>query len=72
MANSVYRRCGCRGQDGKQYGASCPQLKSDAKHGLWAYLLSYGSEPDPSQPGRRRRRQFRKGGYRTKGELRRH
>ena len=36
--------------------------------GLWAYLLSYGSEPNPSQPGRRRRRQFRKGGYRTKGE----
>lgn len=61
MANSVYRRCGCRGENGKQLGAKCPQL-SDPKHGLWAYFLSYGSEPDPNQPGKRRRRQFRRGG----------
>jgi integrase len=65
----VYRRCGCRDEKtGRQLGGSCPELKSDPKHGLWAYYLSGGTEADPNQPGRRRRRQFRKGGFKTKGE----
>ena len=68
MSNSVYRRCGCRGADGKQLGNKCPKLKSDPKHGTWAYLLSYRSEPDPKNPGKRRRRQPRKAGFKTKGE----
>jgi integrase len=67
MSNSVYRRCGCRDQDGKQYSAKrpCPQL-ANPKHGTWGYLLSYGSEPDPNRPGKRRRRQFRKMGFPSK------
>lgn len=68
MSKSVYRRCGCRGKDGKQLGGSCPELKSDPRHGLWAYYLSGGTETDPNQPGRQRRRQFRKGGFKTKGD----
>ena len=62
----MYRRCGCRGKDGKQLGAHCTELKADAKHGSWAYLLSYKSEPDPKRPGKTRRRQFRKAGFKTK------
>jgi integrase len=61
VSNSVFRRCGCRGQDGKQLGASCPQLKSDPKHGSWAYHLSHGSDPRTGQ-----RRQHRKAGFKTK------
>jgi integrase len=61
MSNSVYRRCGCRGQDGKQLGAVCPELKSDSRHGSWAYTLSHGSDPRT-----RKRRQFRKAGFATK------
>jgi integrase len=68
VSNSVYRGCGCRDQDGKQYGARCSLLKTNARHGTWAYLLSHGTEPDPKKPGKRRRRQFRKAGFKTKGE----
>jgi integrase len=60
MSNSVYRRCGCRDQDGKQYGASCPQL-ADPRHGSWGYYLSHGSDPRTGK-----RRQFRKAGYASK------
>src|SRR4051812_43352115 len=66
MSSSGHRRGGCRGANGKQHGASCTQL-ADPKHGSWSYLLSYGSEPDTKRPGKRRRRQFRKMGFTTKG-----
>jgi integrase len=35
---------------------------------LWSYYLSGGTETDPNQPDRQRRKQFRKGGFKTKGE----
>jgi integrase len=69
MSAPVYRRCGCRGADGKQYSAEnpCPRM-ADPRHGSWWYYLSHGTEADPQRPGKRRRRQLRKGGFRTKRE----
>jgi integrase len=63
MTNPVYRRCGCRDANGKQLGAACPELKSDSRHGSWAYALSHGSDPRTGK-----RRQFRKAGFATKRE----
>jgi integrase len=40
----VSRRCGCRDESGKQYGASCPKLKS-YRHGTWGFRLSAGFDP---------------------------
>jgi hypothetical protein len=61
VSNQVYRRCGCRDDSGKQLGQKCPQLKSDPKHGSWAYYLSHGSDPRTGQ-----RVQLRKAGFKTK------
>jgi integrase len=61
MSNSVYRRCGCRDEHGKQLGKNCPKLKTDPKHGTWAFYLSAGSDPKTGQ-----RRQYRKAGFKTK------
>jgi len=62
MSQHLTRRCGCRDESGRQLGKSCPKIKSDPKHGTWGYYLSHGSDPRTKQ-----RRQFRKGGYATKG-----
>lgn len=40
----VTRRCGCRDENGKQYGAACPKLKS-YRHGTWGFRLSAGFNP---------------------------
>ncbi len=40
----VSRRCGCRDENGKQYGKSCPKMKSP-RHGTWGYRLSAGTDP---------------------------
>lgn len=45
----ISRRCGCRDEAGKQYGAKCPKLKS-YRHGTWGFRLSAGTDED----GRRR------------------
>ena len=65
MSQHLYRRCGRRDENGRQYGKNCPKLKSDAKHGSWGYYLSHGSEPETGQ-----RRQFRKAGFDTKAAAR--
>ncbi|MGF6824010.1 integrase [Microbacterium sp. ZKA21] len=46
----IMRRCGCRDENGKQYGARCPKLKN-SRHGTWSYRLSAGFDP---KTGRRR------------------
>jgi hypothetical protein len=61
MSQQLYRRCGCRDENGKQLGTHRPKLKSDPKHGTWGYYLSHGSDPKTHQ-----RRQFRKAGYKTR------
>lgn len=40
----VSRRCGCRDENGKQYGRSCPKMKNP-RHGTWGYRLSAGTDP---------------------------
>lgn len=40
----VFRRCGCRDEDGRQYGARCPRL-ADPKHGSWGFRVSNGFDP---------------------------
>ncbi|QLH20695.1 tyrosine recombinase XerC [Streptomyces sp. Rer75] len=45
----LYRRCGCRRPDGRQYGASCPQLNDGSRHGSWAFAVDL-----PSADGKRR------------------
>lgn len=65
MANDIYRRCGCRDASGKQYGAKCPQLASDPKHGTWGYYVAAGIDPKTGK-----RLQYRKAGFRTEREAR--
>jgi len=45
----VSRRCGCRDENGKQYGARCPKLKN-YRHGTWGFRVSAGTD----ETGRRR------------------
>jgi integrase len=54
----VYRRCACRSV-GKQLGAHCPQLASDARHGTWTFAVDL-----PSLTGKRTT--MRRGGYFTR------
>lgn len=54
----VYRRCGCRGHDGRQLGAHCPTLAADPDHGTWTFSLDLPSRDN-------RRNNIRRGGYPT-------
>ena len=60
----VYRRCSCRGDDGRQLGARCPLPISDRKHGSWTFAVDVPSVNS-------RRRTMRRGGYPTKGAAQR-
>ena len=62
---SVYRRCGCLDADGKQYGAKCPKLATDPKHGTWAYQFNAGTELN-GKTGKPKRRQIADGGFPTR------
>lgn len=55
----VYRRCACRGKDGKQLGKRCPTLAEDSKHGTWAFAVDL-----PTVDGRRKT--MRRSGFDTK------
>ncbi|MCP2323456.1 integrase [Hamadaea flava] len=59
----VYRRCGCRGEDGKQLGFSCPGLEH-VSHGRWYFAVQVDGVD-----GRRTR--IRKGGFATEPDARR-
>jgi integrase len=54
----VYRRCACR-HAGKQLGARCPELTSNARHGTWTFAVD-----TPSLTGKRAT--LRRGGYPTR------
>ena len=54
----VYRRCACR-HAGKQLGAHCPELTSNARHGTWTFAVDL-----PSLTGKRAT--MRRGGYPTR------
>ncbi|MEW2424875.1 tyrosine-type recombinase/integrase [Streptomyces nigra] len=60
-AGSIYRRCECRGSDGKLLGNACPQLKKKA-HGS----VGVRQELPPDAEGGRRT--FRRTGYKTVAE----
>jgi integrase len=60
-AGSIYRRCECRGEDGRLLGNSCPQLKKKS-HGA----VGLRQELPPDAAGRRRT--FRRTGYKTVAE----
>jgi integrase len=71
--SDIYRRCGCRDENGKQWGAlphkptalqaerACPKLVEDAKHGAWGFYLAAGIDPRTGK-----RRQIRQAGFTTK------
>ncbi|GAB3621787.1 site-specific integrase [Glutamicibacter endophyticus] len=71
MANDIYRRCGCRGAEGKQYrplparptdndkARACPEMR-DPKHGSWGFYVAAGKDPRTGK-----RVQHRKAGYPT-------
>ncbi|MEU9838361.1 tyrosine-type recombinase/integrase [Actinomadura sp. NPDC048032] len=62
MKGSTYKRCKCRGDDGRELGADCPKLRRkdgswNPRHGSWYYSL----ELDAGANGKRRR--LRRGGF---------
>lgn len=56
----IYRRCGCRDQNGRQLGPHCPKL-ARGKHGRWAFAVDL-----PSITGRRRT--LRRSGFATRAD----
>ncbi len=60
MRGSTFRRCGCRDDAGRSLGDGCPRLSRDKTHGAWHYRADVGRRPDG------KRREQRKGGFRTK------
>ncbi|NKR11220.1 MULTISPECIES: tyrosine-type recombinase/integrase [Paenarthrobacter] len=60
MASDIYRRCGCRDENKKQYGTKCPQLAKDPKHGSWGFYVAAGVDPATGK-----RRQVRQAGFAT-------
>jgi hypothetical protein len=45
----VYRRCACR-HAGKQLGAHCPELTSNARHGTWTSPSTSPTSPANAPP----------------------
>lgn len=58
MKGSTYRRCYCRGEDGKPLGKACPQLTS-RRHGVYAVRQELPNRADGG------RRSFSRSGYAT-------
>ena len=48
----TFRRCSCRGENGKELGKACPKLKN-TRHGTWCYRIEL---PAGAAGGRRPRR----------------
>ncbi len=77
MASDLFRRCGCRRPDGKQYQPlpnsptqaqrerACPDMLTDPKHGSWGYYVNAGKDPRTEK-----RVQHRKTGFATEREAR--
>ena len=62
MKGSTYKRCKCRGDDGKELGAQCPKLRRkdgswNPRHGAWYYRLELEAGPGGQ------RRTLRRGGF---------
>ncbi len=71
--SGIFRRCGCRNEQGRTYGVlpeqpsqaqrarACPTMLEDPKHGRWSFRLSAGLDPVTGK-----RRQVNGGTYATK------
>ena len=57
---SVFRRCSCRDESGRELGKRCPRL-AERGHGTWSFTV----ELPPLSNGKRR--QVKRGGFSTKG-----
>ena len=55
--SDIAKRCGCRDEDGKQYGARCPQLGKRG-HGRYSFRVSAGVDPKTNK-----RRWVTQGGF---------
>src|SRR5690554_6571520 len=66
MSKEVFRRCGCRDENEKQFGTKCPLLATDGKHGTWAYAASAGAHRSTGK-----RLQLRKAGFASKKDAQR-
>ena len=62
MKGSTFKRCGCRDSDEKPLGDRCLHLRKPS-HGSWFYRADIGSDPATGK-----RREQRKGGFRTAKE----
>lgn len=49
----TYRRCSCRGENGKELGKACPKLKN-TRHGIWSYRIELPASVDGERRPRRR------------------
>lgn len=61
----IFRRCGCRDENGRVLGAKCPSLKSNPRHGTWTYRLAR------TDPDTRQRKFVTRGGFASKAEAQR-
>jgi integrase len=66
VKGSTYKRCGCRGADGKQLGARCPKLRRkdgtwNPRHGAWTFTVSYAGRNG-------KRTQVVRGGFASEAE----
>lgn len=62
MKGSTYKRCRCRGEDGRELGSKCPKLRRkdqswNPRHGTWYFRLELDAGPGG------KRRTIRRGGY---------
>ncbi|HXW86644.1 MAG TPA: site-specific integrase [Streptosporangiaceae bacterium] len=67
MNEPIFKRCRCRGDDGRDLGDRCPKLRrSDGswnrRHGTWYFVLELRAGPNG------RRRQIRRGGFDTRDD----
>src|SRR3954452_6539527 len=64
MRGTTYKRCSCKGSNGRSLGKACPQLRN-SRHGSWYYVV----ELPPDAKGRRR--QQRRGGFASERDAQR-
>jgi Phage integrase, N-terminal SAM-like domain len=67
VSDPAYKRCKCRGDDGRELGANCPKLhRADGswnpRHGTWYYALELLAGPGG------KRRQMRRGGFSSRDD----
>lgn len=61
----IFRRCGCRDENGKVLGNACPNLKTNPRHGTWTYRLAR------TDPDTHKRSYLTRGGFASKADAKR-